>query len=46
LPDPQTARLHQYVFFAHQATRKLRAIRIDLFHRHGAPDGSVTATQI
>jgi len=30
LPDPQTALLHQYVFFAHQATRKLRAIRIDI----------------
>jgi len=30
LPDPDTARLHQFVFFAHQATRKLKAIRIDL----------------
>jgi hypothetical protein len=33
LPDPNTALLHQYVFFAHQATRKLKAVRIDI-QRH------------
>ena len=33
LPDPDTALLHQYVFFAYQATRKLRAIHIDI-QRH------------
>jgi len=30
LPDPQTATLHQYAFFARQATRKLKAMRIDV----------------
>lgn len=30
LPDPNVALLHQYVYFAHQATRKLRAIRIEI----------------
>jgi hypothetical protein len=30
LPNPDMALLHQYVFFAHQAARKLKAIRIDI----------------
>jgi len=30
LPDPHVALLHQYVFFAHQATRNLKAARIEI----------------
>lgn len=33
LPDPQVAQLHQYVFFARQAMRRLRASRNDIL-RH------------
>jgi hypothetical protein len=33
LPDPKTALLHQYVFFTRQATRKLKAVRMDI-NRH------------
>ena len=33
LPDAPTAQLHQYVFFAHQATRRLKATRLDLLRQ-------------
>lgn len=33
LPDPDTALLHQYVFFARQATRNLKQARIDLLRQ-------------
>lgn len=33
MPDPNTALLHQYVYFVREASRRLRAIRIDILRQ-------------